>query len=113
MAIEVNYVGSGTHRLFRSVDGNPPLPWLVAAAQANGSLSRSVSGGILRQSCRYVNLPQVTGNTAFSEPVIIRSIGNATYNALQTVFPKQFSHGLQFQAAYTWSHAIDDAPTRW
>jgi len=104
----VNYVGSGTHRLFRSVDGNPPLPWLVAAAQANGSLSRSVSAGRLRQ-LPLLGLPQVTGNTALLEPVVTRSIGNATYNALQTVFAKQFSYGLQFQAAYTWSHAIDDA----
>ena len=109
MSIEVNYVGSGTHRLFRTMDGNPPLPWLVAAAQANGSLSRSVSGGRLWQ-LPLLDLPQVTGNTAFIEPAIVRSIGNATYNALQTVFTKEFSSGLQFQAAYTWSHAIDDAP---
>jgi hypothetical protein len=109
MSIEVNYVGSGSHRLFRTVDGNPPLPWLVAAAQADGSLSPTISGGSLR-ILPELGLPQVTGNTAFSEPIITRSIGNSTYNALQTVVNKQFSHGLQFQAAYTWSHAIDDAP---
>jgi len=28
---------------------------------------------------------------------------------LQSVFHKRFSHGVDFQAAYTWSHAIDDA----
>jgi hypothetical protein len=28
---------------------------------------------------------------------------------LQTVFHKRLSYGLDFQAAYTWSHAIDDA----
>jgi hypothetical protein len=56
-----------------------------------------------------VGLPQVTGNLAFEEPVVIRSIGNSTYNGLQTTFTKRFSHGIQFQAAYTWSHAIDDA----
>jgi hypothetical protein len=108
MSIEVNYVGSGTHRLFRSVDGNPPLPWLVAAAQSNGSLSRTVSGGNLR-ILPLLDLPQVTGNTAFSEPIVTRSIGNSTYNALQAAFHLRFSHGFQFQAAYTWSHAIDDA----
>jgi hypothetical protein len=51
----------------------------------------------------------VTGNQAFEEPIVLRSVGNATYNGLQTVFHKRFSHGVQFQAAYTWSHAIDDA----
>ena len=107
MTVEVNYVGSGTHRLFRSVDGNPPLPWLVAAAQANG-LPTDVSGGALRYG-PFAGLPQVTGNLAFFEPVLVRSIGNGTYNGLQASFNKQFSHGIQFQAAYTWSHAIDDA----
>jgi hypothetical protein len=51
----------------------------------------------------------VTGNQVFLEPSVIKSIGNGTYNALQSVFTRQFSHGLQFQAAYTYSHAIDDA----
>ena len=108
MTLEVNYVGSGTHRLIRSVDGNPPQPVLVAAAQANGSLSRTVSGGTLRIA-PLVGLPQVTGNTAFQEPILVESVGNATYNGLQTVFHKRFGHGVDFQAAYTWSHAIDDA----
>ena len=108
MTIEVNYVGSSTHRLVRSVDANPPIPALVAAAQANGSLPRTVSGGTLRIA-PFVGLPQVTGNTAFEEPILLESVGNATYNGLQTVFHKRLSYGLDFQAAYTWSHAIDDA----
>lgn len=108
MNIEVDYVGSGTHYLFRSVDGNPPLPWLVAAAHADGTLPVNVSGGALRLG-HVAGLPQVTGNLAFFEPVVIRSIGNSTYNGLQTVFNKQLGHGVQFQASYTWSHAIDDA----
>jgi hypothetical protein len=32
MTIEVNYVGSSSHGLVRSVDANPPIPALVAAA---------------------------------------------------------------------------------
>jgi len=108
MSIEVNYVGSGTHRLARSVDGNPPLPWLVAAAQADGTLDPTISGGSLRILPLF-GLPQVTGNQAFVEPIVIRSVGNGTYNGLQSTFRKRFGHGLDFQAAYTWSHAIDDA----
>jgi Carboxypeptidase regulatory-like domain/TonB dependent receptor len=108
VTIEVNYVGSGTHRLIRSVDANPPIPALVAAAQANGSLPKTVSGGTLRIA-PFVGLPQVTGNTAFDEPILIETVGNATYNGLQSVFHKRLRHGVDFQAAYTWSHAIDDA----
>ncbi len=108
MTVEADYVGSGTHRLFRSVDGNPPLPWLVAAAHADGTLPLNVSGGALRIA-PLLGFPQVTGNLAFEEPIVIRSIGNATYNGLQMMFNKRFQRGVQFQAAYTWSHAIDDA----
>jgi hypothetical protein len=108
MVLEVNYVGSSSHRLLRSVDGNPPLPWLVAAAQANGTLSPTISGGELR-ILPLLGLPQVTGNTAFDEPIEIKSIGNSTYNGLQAMFHKRFSSGIDFQASYTWSHAIDDS----
>src|ERR1700728_2764023 len=108
MTLEVNYVGSSSHRLIRSVDGNPPIPALVAAAQANGSLPTDVSGGSLR-ILPLLGLPQVTGNTAFDEPIEIKSIGYATYNGLQNMFHKRFSNGIDFQASYTWSHAIDDS----
>ena len=48
-------------------------------------------------------------NTAFVEPIEIESVGNGTYNGLQSVFRKRMGHGLDLQVAYTWSHAIDDA----
>jgi Carboxypeptidase regulatory-like domain/TonB dependent receptor len=122
IVLEVNYVGSGSHRLIRSVDGNPPQPSLVAAAQADGTIATTaqcngaanpnslpcVSSGSLRIA-PLLGLPQLTGNTAFIEPIVIKTLGNATYNGLQTVFHKRFGHGLDVQAAYTWSHAIDDA----
>ena len=109
MTIEVNYVGSGSHRLIRSVDGNPPQPSLVNYYLSQGYAPSDLSGGLLRYGS-LAGLPQVTGNLALFEPAVLKSIGNATYNGLQTVFTKQMSKGIQFQAAYTWSHTIDDAP---
>jgi hypothetical protein len=38
------------------------------------------------------------------------TIGNSSYNALQVSLNRRFTAGLQFGAAYTWSHAIDDSP---
>jgi hypothetical protein len=35
--------------------------------------------------------------------------GASTYHGLQTQLNRRFSHGLQFQAAYTWSHTIDNS----
>jgi hypothetical protein len=36
-------------------------------------------------------------------------IGNSTYHGLAVQMNKRFSHDLQFVAAYTWSHLIDDS----
>jgi len=36
-------------------------------------------------------------------------IGSGTYNGLQTSLTQRFSKGLQFTAAYTWSHTIDNS----
>jgi hypothetical protein len=35
--------------------------------------------------------------------------GASTYHGLQTQLNRRFSNGLQFQAAYTWSHTIDNS----
>jgi hypothetical protein len=37
------------------------------------------------------------------------TVGNSAYNSLQVMLQKQFSHGLQFQAAYTLSKSIDSS----
>jgi outer membrane receptor protein involved in Fe transport len=37
------------------------------------------------------------------------TIANSAYNSLQASLEKRFSHGLQFQAAYTWSKSFDEA----
>jgi hypothetical protein len=35
--------------------------------------------------------------------------GFSNYNSLQAHLEKTFSHGLQFEASYTYAHALDDA----
>lgn len=35
----------------------------------------------------------------------------STYHAMQVVFHKRFNNGLSFNANYTWSHSLDDAPS--
>jgi hypothetical protein len=44
-------------------------------------------------------------NSIFSEDTVARS----NYNSLQALFEKRFSHGLQFQASYTYSKSLDNA----
>ena len=45
----------------------------------------------------------------FSSIYVQDTVGNSNYNSLQALLEKHFSHGLQFQAAYTFSRSIDDA----
>lgn len=44
-------------------------------------------------------------NSIFSED----SVAHSNYNSLQALFEKRFSHGLQFQASYTYSKSLDNA----
>ena len=49
------------------------------------------------------------GVPVFSNIFSEDTIANSNYNSLQISAEKRFSHGLQFQAAYTWSKSIDNA----
>ena len=39
------------------------------------------------------------------------TVSNSAYNAFEAMLEKRFSHGLQFQASYTWSKSLDEAST--
>lgn len=49
------------------------------------------------------------GVPVFSNIFAEDTIANSNYNSLQVSAEKRFSHGLQFQAAYTFSKSIDNA----
>jgi Carboxypeptidase regulatory-like domain len=51
------------------------------------------------------------GIPIFSSIFAEDTIANSTYNALEAMLEKRFSHGLQFQAAYTFSRSIDEGST--
>jgi len=106
VTIDVNYVGNRGFHQFRVVDGNPPQPALVAANIANGA-----DPSQLTFSSLWFGGPGVTSvyNTAFFSAALNEATGNSWYDGLQANLTKRFSKGFQFQAAYTYSHAIDDA----
>jgi hypothetical protein len=62
------------------------------------------------------NFAASDGNTALRSPFIginpnadsWTAEGISTYNSLQTSITKKLSHGLQFNASYTYSHALDE-----
>ena len=53
----------------------------------------------------------VDGIPVFTDIFAEDTIANSTYNALEMMLQRRFSHGLQFQAAYTFSKSIDDGST--
>jgi hypothetical protein len=49
-------------------------------------------------------------NSVFDTGIdLLRTDGFSNYNSLQVRLEKNFSHGLQFEASYTYAHALDDA----
>jgi hypothetical protein len=53
----------------------------------------------------------VDGIPVFTDVFAEDTIASSVYNALEMMVQKRFSHGLQFQAAYTLSKSIDDGST--
>ena len=51
------------------------------------------------------------GVPVFSDIFAEDTIANSSYNAFEAMLQKRFSHGLQFQAAYTYSKSLDDGST--
>ena len=121
---EVNYVGIKGNHLHRVVDGNAPIPALVAQLR---QLCRAATppceipsgpNAFSEVSGQLLYVPAVDGgifpfaatnNSAFFHANLEKSIANSIYHGLQTTVTKRFSHGLFFQGAYTYSHSIDDS----
>lgn len=52
----------------------------------------------------------VYANDGFTSSIVgFMPWGSSTYHGLQAQLNRRFSNGLQFQGAYTWSHAIDNS----
>jgi outer membrane receptor for ferrienterochelin and colicin len=102
--VEANYVGTAGHMLFR-------------AQQIN----RAVGGGLPEGTTGYVNNIGETVNSLIGpldsagvpnpNYAVLRNwenANNSNYSGLQLSLRKQMSHGMLFNANYTWSHSIDN-----
>jgi hypothetical protein len=49
-----------------------------------------------------------SANTQIGDDTFLSSAGNSNYLAMEIGLRRRFSRGLQYQASYTWSHAIDN-----
>jgi len=116
---EMGYVGTRGNRLdvqnildyASPVGASYSLPtFLQAPSQATlNALPNNLAYGF-----NFNNIAPAFWNAGFSNPNFNPVTGFipegwSTYNAWQNQLTRRFSNGLQFIAAYTWSHTIDNA----
>jgi hypothetical protein len=128
--IDLTYVGSMGVHVWSHRDGNPPNPALVQQlvtfcsdpnnsfvnefGQTTSCTPEDVSGGALYlavadPSQAFGTLPfNAVSNNALFQAAYQQTIFNSIYHGLQTKWTHRFTHGFQAQAAYTWSHSIDN-----
>jgi outer membrane receptor protein involved in Fe transport len=110
MVVQIGYVGSQGHKLFRFRDLNQPS--LAQIQQFNYSAgsgfdpANPANGNLSGCFCTPGALPFLTAGTYFNYE---ESSANSNYNSMQASWRINGWHGLTSTLNYTWSHSIDDA----
>lgn len=100
LVLEVDYVGTVSHKLFRSQDINRLAGGLLpVGATITDNLGRTLTGLDGRPNPNFGTLRNW------------QNAVNSAYHGLQVSAKKQMGHGLLFNAAYTYSHSIDEGST--
>jgi hypothetical protein len=98
--IDVKYVGTAGHKLFRAEDVNrEPGSLLPFGVTTVDNLGRTLTGLGGRLNANY-------GTMRTWENAV-----NSNYNSFQASLKRQMSHGFLFNLDYTYSHSIDDGST--
>jgi hypothetical protein len=116
--LELGYVGSrGVH-----LPGNFPVPGVNSAGGGSPPINLAQLVSPSNPICGYDKVPtdcittNTTANLQGRTPYLgmasnwapAASVGLFKYNSFQATVRKQLSHGLQVQAAYTWSRAFQN-----
>jgi hypothetical protein len=116
--LDLAYVGSEGHHVYREIDPNSPDParvqqlltYCADPANAVGCTPDDVSFTNLYVGEQFGTLPfNAVAHNALFQPFFQASTANSVYNSLQLKVTHRLSHGLQVQGAYTWAHAIDNS----
>ncbi len=101
MTVSASYLVSRGNYLptFPDINLNPP------AAGDTVQFIDDTTGNVLGELPIYAN---GRPNGAFGQILQAESVVNSWYNALVLRFKRRLSQGLQFDAHYTWSHALDN-----
>jgi hypothetical protein len=114
---EVRYVGTrGVHLNVQerlniqsplTVSGKS-LPTFMAAPTQAALDALPTTLASLKAMSRFVPAYAAAGFNV-NNLVSFQPFGGSVYHGLQSQLTRQFTNGLQMQAAYTWSHTIDDS----
>jgi hypothetical protein len=106
MLLSVGYVGTrGSHLLRRST---PNLGLNATPVVNQVIVENSIPSFIGFTVPPNRNLNALRPFPLLGSITLIESDSNSSFHSLQVEAVKRFSHGLQFTAAYAWSHAIDE-----
>jgi hypothetical protein len=134
LAIDIGYVGNvGRHQVIPVPFNQPSIYSTTKPALSGSPYQQNYSYGYTVESPNScygagiygpITLPDGTcyqandegGNDDLRVPYIgyaaesisYKAAGVDAYNALQAHLEKRISHGIQFGASYTWSHALDE-----
>ncbi|MGA9528287.1 MAG: TonB-dependent receptor [Terriglobales bacterium] len=113
--LEVSYAGSRGLKLFAFYNGNEATPDpnasdpLAPRRPANNNNWPGGTGGPCSLTLPVSNPGQYCNPALDNVIDTFRSNTESNYDSLQVRLEKRYSHGLQYEAAYTWAHALDDA----
>lgn len=99
--LTASYIYSRGVRLWTASDQNLPVPIVTKTYtidDANGAAVGAFTTPI----------STAKANSNYSHVYEVANEGGSWYNALAVQLRKRMSHGIGFQASYTWSHAIED-----
>ena len=107
LSLELNYVGTTGHKLFRADDVNRIPGGHLPIDSVTGEVG-CVKDNVGRTLCGQ---PGGRIDSNYGTLRVWENAANSNYNSLQLAVKKQTSHGLLFNLNYTWSHSIDDGST--
>ena len=107
--LEVSYAGSRGLKLFAFYNGNQAVP-VVGTDSLPTAPRRPAQDEAPGASGPCTLAESQNCNPALDTTIdTFRSNTFSNYNSLQVRLEKRYTHGLQFEAAYTYSHALDNA----
>jgi len=103
VVLQVGYVGSQGHRLFRFFDINQPSQAAITACDLNGVGNGCTAGAIN-------SVPRIFGNPAGAVYIFQEnSSGKSNYNSLQTSLRVSAWRGVTSVVNFVWSRSLDNS----